>query len=157
MRTSPVRLCTMPGMRPSGPKRSRSRSMSDPYGEVVLGQVGLEPGNGEDALVEERGGQRRVRAVFQGLEEVQLAARATGGDEGDGELRGQIQEQQIKTVPRAIPVHGREQDLASTALVQLPEPIQGRAVRGFGAALQEDPPAQLQICLLYTSDAADEE
>src|SRR5664279_1820778 len=106
MRTSPVRLCTMPGMRPSGPKRSRSRSMSDPYGEVVLGQVGLEPGNGEDALVEERGGQRRVRAMLEGFEEVLLAARATGGDEGDGQLRGQVQQHQIEAVPGAVPVHG---------------------------------------------------
>src|SRR5664279_1367347 len=106
MRTSPVRLCTMPGMRPSGPKRSRSRSMSDPYGEVVLGQVGLEPGDGEDALVEERGRQRRVRAMFQGLEVVQLAARTTGGDKGNGELRSQMQQHQIKTVPGAVAVNG---------------------------------------------------
>src|SRR5664279_3410711 len=106
MRTSPVRLCTMPGMRPSGPKRSRSRSMSAPYGEVVLGQVGLESGDGKDALVEERGGQRRVRAMLEGLEEVQFAARATGGNEGDGQLRGQVQQQQIESISRAIPVHG---------------------------------------------------
>ena len=68
----------------------------------MLGQVGLEPGNGQDALVEERGGQRRVRAMLEGLEEVQLAACATGGDEGDGQLRGQVQQQQIEAVPGAM-------------------------------------------------------
>src|SRR5438445_12586503 len=52
-----------------------------------------------------------------------------------------MQQLEVVTVERAVPVHGRQQDLARTQADSLPGPLHRIAVRGAAAAVAEHLPA----------------
>src|SRR6516162_9741022 len=87
-----------------------------PYWQCSLGHERLGITYGEFAEVEDRRGQHSAGvAVANALDQVLQIADAAGSDHRHGHrVRDRARERDIETLPRAVAVHGSEQDLAGT-------------------------------------------